>query len=435
MILLPSEEILSRLEREGVRFVELGLLDFNGFLRTRTVKLSRVGRYFEHGMRIDGYSVGYREIEVSDAFLVPDPSSVWLYMSGSEKIALVFGDLYTEEGPIEYYPRFFLKKLLERTGYDFRVGAELEFYVLRDGNLSDNGFYMSSYPTDRLDRLKMEFMAYMEQFGVDIVLTHHEVGPGQHEFLTPHFDPVRAGDFIAFFKKALKSFFWERGYQVTFMPKPFQGKPGNGMHVHLSMHDGGKNLFVEDGEMTDTMRHFMGGILQNARSIAVFTNPTVNSYKRLVPGFEAPIYLVWGLGNRSAYIRVPMMRGDKDRMRIEVRAPDSSGNVYLMLASLIIAGMDGIERKLDPGEEYRKNVYKYVGVEDFPQMPSSLMESIEEASRSGLLREEMGGELLQRYIATKEKEWKSYLNFLDEHGLTDDPLVVTEWEKNRYMDV
>ncbi len=429
------DKVIARLQKEGVKFIELGLQDFNGLLRSRTIKLSKAKNILADGMRIDGYSVGYAEIEDSDMLLIPDLDTIWVYRTSIGNVAFIIGDLYTEKGPVEYYPRNFLKKVVKESPYNFKISVELEFYVLQDGNPADNGYYMASYPTDSLDRVKMEFIQYMEHAGVDITFTHHEVGPGQHEFLTPAYDLVKAADFIVFFKKAVKTFFWERGYFATFMPKPFQGKPGNGMHLHVSVFKEYKNIFVENGEMTENLKFFVGGIMDLARKIAVFTNPTVNSYKRLVVGFEAPVYLVWGRGNRSAYIRVPIVHKNEQNMRLELRAPDSSGNAYLLISSVICAGLRGLEKRVDPGEEYKKNAYKHGEEDRLPRLPSTLMESIEEAARSEELKEFMPGELLKRYLKVKEKEWREYINYLDENSITDDPLVVTEWEKARYLDI
>lgn len=414
---------MDSLEAGGVDFVEIAFQDLEGNLRSRLIKASKARRYLVHGVPVDGYSVGYAPIEDSDMVAMPDIERPWIYEVAGRKRAFFLADLQRDGKPLPWYPRVYLQDLLGRGDVEYRMGVELEFYVLVEGKPMDQGFYMSAYPLDALEPLKAEFMELMERSGVEVTLTHHEVGPGQHEFLTPPYDPLTLADFVVFFKKALRSFLYAHGLTATFMPKPFQGLPGNGMHLHISAYRDGENVFLGD-PLSEEALWFLGGLLENARRIAVYTNPTVNSYKRLVSGAEAPVYLVWGRGNRSAYIRVPTAHGPSGRL--ELRVPDSSGNIYLLVAAVLEAGRLGVESHADPGPEYRENAYKGSGL---PRLPSSLMEAIEEAERAPLFP----AELTSRYLAIKKAEWKEYLEYLDENSITDDPNVVTDWERARYL--
>ena len=419
-----AAQLLESLRAGGVNVLEIAVLDLNGDLRTRTVAATKALSLLEEGVPLDGYSIGYAPIEDSDMLALPDLESTWLYTAGEQKRAMVMADLYRDGKPLPWYPRAYLRRLAAEAPLSFTMGVELEFYALVDGKPGDRGTYMSTYPIDALDTLKAEFMELMAGNGVDVPLTHHEVGPGQHEFLTPPFDPLRLADFIAFFKKAVRSFFHSHGVTVTFMPKPFPGLPGNGMHLHISAQRDGEEVFAGD-PLSEEGLWFLGGLLKWARRISVYTNPTVNSYKRLVAGAEAPVYLVWGRGNRSAYVRIPSARGRT--YRLELRAPDSSGNPYLLLAAVLHAGLSGLRERVDPGEEYRLDAYKHgQGLE---RLPTSLMEAVEEAERAPLFP----GELTSRYLELKKAEWKGYLEYLDENSVTDDPNVVTDWERNMYL--
>jgi len=417
------DALLDSLEAGGVGYVEIAFQDLEGNLRSRLIKASKARRYLARGVPVDGYSVGYAPIEDSDMVAVPDLGRPWIYEAAGYKAAFFLADLYRDGRPLPWYPRVYLRELLGKAGVEYRMGVELEFYALVEGKPMDQGFYMSAYPLDALEPLKAEFMDLMERSGVDVALAHHEVGPGQHEFLTPPYDPLTLADFVVFYKKALKSFLYGHGVTATFMPKPFQGLPGNGMHLHISAYRGGENTFLGD-PLSEEALWFLGGLIGNARRIAVYTNPTVNSYKRLVLGAEAPVYLVWGRGNRTAYVRVPTAHGPSGRL--ELRVPDSSGNIYLLVAAVLEAGRLGVEAHADPGPEYRGNAYRDSGL---PRLPSSLMEAIEEAERAPLFPAELTG----RYLALKKAEWKEYLDYLDENSITDDPNVVTDWERARYM--
>ncbi len=420
---------IKELEEKGVKFVEVGFLDFHGNLRSRTFPIQKFEKVLEEGYGFDGYSVGYLSIEDSDLVAKPDPSSFYVYEVGGVKIAFFHCDLYKDGKPLEIYPRYMLRKMESKVPYKALVGPEVEFYVLGEGERKDSGFYMASHPEDTLELLKRELLIELAKIGIEVEVMHHEVGPGQHEITFPAKTPLEMADLVVFYKKFLKTFFNVRGYKVTFMPKPFEGLAGNGMHVHLSLWRDGENVFYDDG-LSEEALHFIGGLLKYAPFICVYTNSTVNSYKRLVPGFEAPVYLVWDWGNRSALIRVPTYRKfNPENSRIEYRAPDSSGNLYLTFAAILRAGLKGIEEKVEPGENFNDNAYKKEYADKLNVLPKSLYEAIELSKASDL----MDGKIKEKYLRLKLKEWRDYEEYINSNGLNIDTLKITEWELAKYF--
>lgn len=417
------------MKREGVKFVEAGFLDLHGNLRSRTFPVDRFGRVIGEGYGLDGYSVGYLDVSDSDMLAVPDPEAYYIYEVGGVKVAFFHCDLLKDGKPLEAYPRGILKRLEEESPYRALVGPEVEFYVVGGDGSRDNGFYMASHPEDSLEPLKRELLVELARVGIEVEVMHHEVGPGQHEITFPARPPVEMADLVVFYKKFLKTFFSLRGYKVTFMPKPFEDSAGNGMHLHINLWKNGENVFYDDG-LSEEALYFIGGLLRYAPSISVYTNPTVNSYKRLVPGLEAPVYLVWGWGNRSALVRIPAYRRPgPENARIEYRAPDSSGNIYLAFAAVLRAGMRGIREKLDPGESFDDNAYKPEHAGRLPALPKSLYEAVEKAEKSGL----MESRVEERYLELKLKEWMEYERYIRDNGLEVDTLKITEWELARYF--
>jgi len=427
---MNTEVSAEALKREGVKFVEVGFLDFHGDLRSRTFFVDRLDEVLAEGYGFDGYSVGYLNIEDSDLVAVPDPSSFYVYEVSGVKVAFFHCDLYKEGKPLETYPRYILRKLEEESPYEALVGPEVEFYVVDSEGRHDEGFYMASHPEDGLELLKRELLVELAKIGVKAEIMHHEVGPGQHEIILPALSPLKMADLVTFYKKFLKTFFYMRGYRVTFMPKPFEGLAGNGMHVHISLWRGGENVFYSDGELSEEARYFIGGLMKYTPKICAYTNPTVNSYKRLVPGFEAPVHLVWDWGNRSVLVRVPSYRKlSPKNARVEFRAPDSSGNIYLTFAAMIKAGLRGIKEKIDPGENFNHNAYAREYAGKLKTLPSSLIEALKLAEDLDFFPEEMA----RRYLRLKLKEWREYENYVRRSGLDVNTLKVTGWEVKRYF--
>lgn len=417
------------LKKQNIKFVEAGFLDLHGVLRTRTFPADKIDELTSEGYGFDGYSVGYSNIEDSDLLARIDPTTLHVYEIDNIKIAFFLCDLYKDEKPLEIYPRYILKKIEKELSYKVLIGPELEFYIIKEDGNKDNGFYMASHPEDEDELLKRRLILELENIGISVELTHHEVGPGQHEITLPAMSPLEMADLTVFYKKYLKIFFSQYGYKVTFMPKPFEGLAGNGMHVHLSLWKDSRNIFYDDG-LSDEAKYFMGGLLKYAPNIAVYTNPTVNSYKRLVPGFEAPVYLLWDWGNRSVLVRVPKYRKiNPKNARVEYRAPDASGNIYLAFASIINAGIKGLKEKIDPGDPFNDNAYKPENQGKFKTLPNTLFKAIEYSKNMNLF----GEELKNRYLKLKIKEWKEYENYIGKNGLTLNTLAVTEWEIARYF--
>ncbi len=417
------------LKKDGVKFAEIGFLDLHGNLRSRTFPMDKLEKVIEEGYGFDGYSVGYLNIEDSDLLAIPDSKAFYVYEVNGVKIVFLHCDLYKDGKPLETYPRYILKKMEEKNPYKALMGPEVEFYVLSGDGKKDNGFYMASHPEDALELLKRELLIEMAKIGIKAEVMHHEVGPGQHEITLPARSPVEMADLVMFYKKFLKTFFNLRGYKVTFMPKPFEGLAGNGMHVHVSLWKNGKNIFYDDG-LSEKALYFIGGLLKYAPSISVYTNPTVNSYKRLVPGFEAPVYLVWDWGNRSVLIRIPTYRKLSSRnARIEYRAPDSSGNIYLTFVAILEAGIKGIENKIEPGENFNDNAYKPEHAQRLSTLPKSLYEAIEKAENSNLIE----SRVKERYLKLKLKEWKEYEKYIGGNGFDVNTLKITEWELAKYF--
>ena len=417
------------LEKLGVKFVEAGFLDPDGVLRSMTFPVRKLDELLSEGFGFDGYSTGYADIEDSDLVARPIPSTMRVYSIDGVRSAFFICDLEKDGKPLEHYPRNVLKRMLEESPYDVLIGPEVEFCVLKSGEVSDRGLYMASHPDDELEFAKRELMEELENLGFEVEVSHHEVGPGQHEITFKASDPLKVADDLVFYKKFLKAYFRARGYAVTFMPKPFKGLAGNGMHLHMSLWMGGKSVFSDGEGLTEEALHFIGGLLKYAREIAVYTNSTVNSYKRLVPGFEAPVYLLWGYGNRSVLVRVPKYRKMTEReARVEYRAPDPAGNLYLTFAAVIAAGLKGIEERADPGEAFCGNAYE-LEHRTFGLMPSSLHEALE-ADTGSLERLRC---IRSRYRKLKEKEWREYREYLEKSGLPLNTLDITEWERSKYM--
>jgi len=410
-------------------FIEIGIVDLNGRLKTRTLMNKDIEKVLKKGIGFDGSSVDLADIEDSDLVAIPDPSTMKIYTCNGHRIAFFLCDVYKDDEPLSYYPRYVLKKVLRDNNLEMKVGPEIEFYV-KKARVIGNHEYMNPYPLDDIKPLKRKLMKNLENMGFDVKLEHHEVGDGQHEITIGHKKAVEMADSIIFYKHYLRSFFIECGKDITFMPKPFYGLNGNGMHLHITLHDGSdKNLFTDGSELTDEAKSFIAGILSYAREITLATNQTVNSFKRLVPGFEAPIYLSWGYGNRSALIRVPKYR--KNRInRIEVRMPDPLCNPYLAIAAIFLAGVDGIRRNMSPPDPISENIYK-IG-EEMEMLPSNLGDVIKEAEKGTILRDIMN-EGFKRLIDLKKKEWNSYLEYLRENNLSEDMIEVTEWEIRKYF--
>lgn len=423
------------------KFVQLIFVDINGVPKGMEVPISRYEEAISDGISFDGSSVpGFQGIEDSDLIFKADPSTYaevpW------DGIARVYGYIYKNDEPYYADPRGILKSALEelaKEGVSLYIGPEAEFYFFRKNGtwelqLPDVGGYFDIVNLDKARGIKREIALYMPHFGLIPEVLHHEVGAGQHEIDFRFDEALKTADNIVSFKYIVKAVGEMHGLYATFMPKPIYGMPGNGMHLHISLWKDGENIFVGEKGLSELALYFIGGILKHAKALTAVTNPTVNSYKRLVPGYEAPVYISWGYKNRSALIRVPAFKGKG--ARIEYRCPDPSANPYLAFAAIIKAGLDGIKHKIEPSGYVEEDVYhmseekrEQTGIETLPE---SLGEALEELKKDKVVGEALG-KAYKNFMEYKEKEWKGYLAYLEEKQTPKETKKVTEWELERYF--
>ncbi len=369
-------DIVKKIDSCGIKFVRLQFVDIHGTPKNMAVPLAKpedIEDIIKEGLLFDGSSIeGFVDINESDLIIKPDPDtfSTLPWRPEEKGVCRFICDIYWPDmTPFEGDPRHILKKALakaEEKGYEFNVGPEPEFFIVGEdesGNIvpHDEGIYFDVEPVDQGTDVRRELVLGLEELNFDVEVSHHEVGPGQHEIDFKFDDALRTADAVITFKQATKAIVDNMGYMVTFMPKPFFGVNGSGMHCHQSLFKDGKNAFYDPNgkdELSQEARYFIGGLLKHSKALAAIVAPTVNSYKRLVPGYEAPCYIAYGLKNRSTLVRIPASRGNGTR--VEFRCPDPSCNPYLAFAALLEAGMDGIENKIDPGEATELDVFKLI---------------------------------------------------------------------------
>ncbi len=438
-----------------IRYALLYFVDLLGLLRGRTIPADELDAALREGIGFDGSNIpGFVDIEDSDMVMKPDPTTFtplpeYFY---NRPVALFLCDIYRPgglrfNGDSRYVCQKSVEKLREQ-GLEPTVAAELEFYLVRwngDGTLgsvedfvsSDHRYFDIDPARDVSETYRMDLCDALTYMGIKVERHHHEVGPAQSEITFGYADPVRLSDDIIRYKVAARLVAQRKyGWTVTFMPKPWFGRAGNGMHIHVGLRRGDENLFFDpDGYagISQECRYFIGGILYHARALSAIVAPTVNSYKRLVPGYEAPVYITWSRRNRSALIRIPeYYPGLKREARIEFRCPDPLCNPYLTYAAVYEAGMDGIRRKIDPGDPVEENVYELsearrrelgVGV-----LPSSLKEALEEWESDDICIRAIGRENAQKYLELKMAEWREY-----EKHAPEEPAQVTAWEIRKYL--
>jgi len=418
-------EALERLALRGdMKYFSVVFQDLDGRIHERVLK-AKNPQALAGGFRVDGYSIGLASIEDSDLTVIPDPSTLRLVNSLFGRTAILVGDLYYGSKPLPTYPRHILREVAENLGFDPLVGLEVEFYLTSGYKPADNGYYWSPLSSTASSVLA-GVIEELENAGIGVHSAHHEVGPGQYELLPEPMSPLAAADALLLIKKVIWHKAAQHGLSATFMPKPFTGLPGSGLHLHLSAHRNGSNILVEDGQLTEQGLSFIAGLLAHARANALLTNPTVNSYKRLIPGFEAPVLVAWGVGNRSVLVRVP--RGPRGASgTVEYRLPDSSGNVYLALAAVLSAGADGLRRSLKPPPPCSENAYKLTGLEAVPRNLHEAASLVDNAT----LPEGGGRKAVELLAASKLEEWESYISST---GASPSQAEVTEWELKRYFD-
>ncbi len=439
----PKQAVLEKATAEQVRFVQMQFMDILGAVKTVTIPVAQFEKALDDGILFDGSSiVGYATIEESDLRAHPDVSTfrVYPWTSGDLKTAGIVCNIYDPRGErFSGDPRYVLERQMEnarRLGYIFNAGPEYEFFLFRfdsDGRPtnvpSDAGRYFDQLPLDTGEIVRKKATLYFDAMGFEVEASHHEVAPGQHEIDLRYADALTSADRVLMIKHGLKTVALEHGLHATFMPKPVYGQNGSGMHVHQSLTTiEGENAFFEPTgkyELSDTCRWFIGGVLHYARETCAVLASWVNSYKRLVPGFEAPVYISWANLNRSALIRVPSGRGMKTR--IEVRNPDPAGNPYLQYSAMLAAGLQGVQDRVEPPGPVETDIYRLTGAERqklaILSLPGSLEEALEEMEGSELMRETLGAHLWTHFNYIKRQEWDEYRT------------QVTEWELSRFLEL
>lgn len=436
-----KEDILRMIKEHNVNFVQMQFIDIFGQMKSLTVSSSQMNKALSNKLTIDGSSIeGYTRIHESDQCLYPDLDTFSLVAWSTDpgKVARMFCDVYNPDGsPFVGDPRYVLKRMLKKAkdmGYSFNVGPECEFFLFNlDKNQAptthtlDEASYFDLGPTDHGEVTRREVCLALEDLGFEIEASHHEVAPGQHEIDFKYDDALRAADNIMTLKQTVKALANRNGLHATFMPKPIYGVSGSGMHTNMSLFDqNGNNVFFDpngERQLSRKAYNFIAGLLAHVKAITAITNPLVNSYKRLVPGYEAPCYLAWSASNRSALVRIPAARGQSTR--VELRSPDPSCNPYLALAVCLAAGLDGIENDMMPPDEITENIYdmdekarEEHGIED---LPNSLHAAIKELKRDSLIRDTLGSHVYTQYAAGKRQEWNEYCT------------RVSSWEIAKYL--
>jgi len=425
--MVSKPEIMQAVKKEDIRFIQMQFMDILGTVKNVTIPASKLEEALEEGVFFDGSSVlGYATIEESDMRLRPDPNTfvVIPWLQDEMKTARIVCDVYDHEGNrFEGDPRAALEHLMERAqkkGWIFNTAPEYEFFFFMPDEKGDPTTKPSDYGgyfdlmRDRGDNVRKEIVNYLNAMGFDVEASHHEVAPGQHEIDLRYADALKSADRVAMMKYVTKTIAYKHGLYATFMPKPIFGMNGSGMHTHQSlMTPQGKSLFYDPKgsyKLSKNALYFMGGLIKYARETCAILASSVNSYKRLVPGYEAPVYISWANRNRSAFIRVPAGRGIGTR--IELRNPDPAGNPYLQFAVMLAAGLKGIEDKIDPPEPVEKDIFHMSSEErealGIGSLPENLGEALDCMRRSSLLREALGEHLFSHFLYIKGQEWDSY---------------------------
>ncbi|WP_270320417.1 type I glutamate--ammonia ligase [Levilactobacillus brevis] len=438
-----KDDIRQMAKDENVKFLRLMFTDLFGTIKNVEVPISQLGKLLDNKLMFDGSSIdGFVRIEESDMYLYPDLLTWMIFPWSTErgKIARVICEVYTTEGkPFTGDPRNNLIRVLDdmrKAGFtDFNIGPEPEFFLFKmDENgkptteLNDKGSYFDMAPMDLGENCRREIVLTLEEMGFDVEAAHHEVAPGQHEIDFKYADALTAADNIQTFKLVVKTIARKYGLYATFMPKPLAGINGSGMHLNMSLfHDQGNAFYDKNGEMelSEDAYHFLGGLLKHARSFTAICNPIVNSYKRLVPGYEAPVYVAWSGSNRSPLIRVPNSRGLSTRL--EVRSVDPAANPYLAIAAVLEAGLDGLRNKLEPREAIDRNIYRMDAEErqenHITNLPDTLHNALKDLAADDVMRNAMGDHLYQSFIEAKNLEYNSYRT------------QVSEWERDQYLEL
>jgi glutamine synthetase len=436
------KRVHGRIEKEGIEFVLLWFTDIEGHLKSFAVTPSEIEAALDDGMGFDGSSItGFNAIEESDMVAIPDPETFQLmpWKEGETRVARMICDIVTPDGrPYEGDPRYVLRRALDRMasmGFDtFNVGPELEYFLFRDDKGTetlDEGGYFAMTTLDAASELRQETVRALEGMGIPIEYVHHEVGPSQHEIDMRFADALSMADHTVTYRLIVKEIAKKSGYHATFMPKPIFGENGSGMHTHQSLFNEGRNAFFDGDDewnLSPVGKAFIAGQLRHARELSAVFAQWVNSYKRLVPGYEAPVYVAWSRRNRSALIRIPLYKpGAEQATRAEIRCPDPACNPYLTFAALLHAGLEGIEQGYELPEPMETNLYHLTSEQrkerGIVSLPETLGEAVDALAGSELVRKALGPHIFDRYVELKRAEWDEYR------------VQLTEWELKKYLSV
>ena len=440
---MEKKDILDLVKEKNVVFIRLQFTDILSIPKNVEIPVAELESALDNGILFDGSSIeGFVRIQESDMLLLPDPDTFtilpWTIDGGV--VGRFICDVLNPDGtPFLGDPRYILKRELKKVkdefGYVFNTGPEAEFFLFkRDANgrpttiTHDHGSYFDLLPIDLGEKVREEIVTTLKEMGFEIETSHHEVAEGQHEIDFRYSDALRTADNVITFKLVTKTIALKYGLHATFMPKPVFGINGSGMHTHLSLFKGDENIFYDKNgkyELSKEALYFIGGILKHAKGICFIANPLINSYKRIVPGYEAPVYISWALRNRSALIRVPSANG-KYR-RIEFRSPDPSCNPYLAFSVILTAGIDGIRNNIDPGEPTNIDIYNLSDDErkkrGIDSLPGSLMEAKEEFLKDKVLIDSLSEHIIEKFIEAKNEEWDSFRTH------------ITNWELDRFLEI
>ncbi|MBP8252845.1 MAG: type I glutamate--ammonia ligase [Herpetosiphon sp.] len=440
-----KDQLLAQIEKQKVKFINLQFTDIVGIIKNVTIPLSQLEDALDHGVWFDGSSIeGFARIAESDMYLVPDLDTYALIpweSTGDYTTARFICDVYTPDGePFAGDPRHALRRVMlqaRELGFHYNTGPELEFFLFKPGEHGKlapvphdaAGYFDVS--TDYATHIRRQMVSALQNFGIRVEASHHEVAIGQHEIDFEYGDALTTADQAVTFRTVLKAIAQLNGLYATFMPKPIAGVNGSGMHVHQSLADieTGKNAFFDpDGDrgLSQIALHFIAGLLEHAAGMTAVLAPLVNSYKRLVPGYEAPVYISWGRTNRSALIRVPRVTAGRSTQstRVELRCPDPSANPYLAFAVMLASGLDGIKRKLTPPASAEEDLYHVDPVaRGLKTLPASLGDALTALKQDAVVQAALGEHIYERYIEAKQQEWREY------------SMYVSQWELDRYLPI
>jgi len=440
-VAVTKDDVLREAHEKGVKFIRLQFTDIFGILKNISIPIEQLEKALDGEMMFDGSSIeGFVRIEESDMYLKPDPNTfvVFPWRPAEGGVARLMCDVYNPDGtPFDGCPRSTLKKVLAEAaelGYQLFIGPELEFFLFHvdsEGRSTtithDKAGYFDMTPVDLGENARRDMVLNLEQMGFEIEASHHEVAPGQHEIDFKYSDALEMADKMVTFRFVVRTIAQRHGLHATFMPKPIFGINGSGMHVNQSLFKNGKNAFYDpESEMglSTEAYHYIAGIMEHAKSFTAITNPTVNSYKRLVPGYEAPCYIAWSGKNRSPLIRIPAKRGASTR--IELRSPDPSCNPYLALAVQLKAGLDGIKKKMNPPAPIDLNIFAMdeeqraaLGIDS---LPGDLKDALVELEKDQIVKDALGDHIYHRFVEAKTEEYNSFR------------IAVHKWEIDRYLE-